>query len=213
MFILMNLLLIGIEFHPTNLATIHNKLAVGIRVFGCDKLSLVWQPCKHFALGLEGNVSYDDDNDTCIAENTYAENTYSNKNQNKTERVGLRFYNYFRTGSSFSPFISLSPYFQVHYYHYKYTNTNPVYSNTYDDTSNSCGATLSPGAEYFFTLGGKQLSLKLIATLIDFSRTYTNGFSYSSYGNDSTYIDGVENSWHFYSPTEMSVDTWLCLHF
>jgi hypothetical protein len=222
MFILINLLLLGGDFHPSNIATLQGKWAAGITVFKCDNFSVLWSPLKTFAVGLEGNISYSERKTDYTGEYGY---TYES---DKTGRLGLRLYQYLRTNSSLSPFISLSPYVQMQCGYVNNTYTTNIYPDDLppgsviplpqsyyitNDTSYIYGTTLSPGIDYSFTLGGKQLSLKLVASLIDFSRTYHNVSSYYPEYEDTLYSSGVTNYWKFYLPTEMPVSIWLYLHF
>lgn len=209
MFILMSILLGDVDFKSVPLDSVKNQWAVGVRVFGCDRVILEWNPTKTVAIGVTGYINSQGTNNEY--ETSYDSFTYDSKRE--TWRVGIGFLKYFMSGGFISPFIGLSPYFEDSYSNDKYIYESGD-TTKYDRNNYTFGLTLSPGAEYFFKLEGKQLSAKLIASLVDLSREYKNYSSHysSTPGNDED-NSGATNYLSFTSPTDISVSVYLMLHF
>ena len=185
MWILLSVLMIGVPGKSTNLVNLQGKWTIGLKMrsylFTFSEYSILWRPFKTVMIGVEGSG-------------------YIRRNDDDFDygwgSVSVGFYKYFRVHNSLSPFIALLPSFR--YDEFKDESIRQAYSVSID-----------PGIEYFFSLLGKQLSLKFRTSLAKFSRSYEKRKDYYNGGYNSYINDNV----YFYLPTEASISTWICFHF
>ncbi|MCK4306683.1 hypothetical protein KAW50_00490 [candidate division WOR-3 bacterium] len=189
MWVLLSVLMIGVPGSSTSLVNLQGKWTVGLGMrsfLAFNQYSVLWKPFKTVMIGIEGNGRLNKD------DTDYESWSWS---------AGIGLYKYFRASSSFSPFIALSPRFSMSSSYYGGENWHKYSYQTYR-------VSLDPGIECFFSLMGKQLSLRFKTSLVGASRYYTE----RKYYNGENYSD-VKYNVHFYFPMEGSLSTWLCFHF